>query len=636
MPALAATLVSTVLAALSLATTRRQPSPPASPPDDAMESQTILYLLLGALLGVAYSLGTEKFMRAMTHRHVFVRNAMLCLAAEVSLLGLATVALVANKIYKQSGEGLEGFDRVLGILIPFVVRADLIVDWARRVASALLSVLTWTQATVQLRRLMFRAATLRQSLTISDTVVQLMPQPGRSPASDLISAEHTLWSEDADSLIHVQQVLDHFAKLGRVASYALAALVIAIPAACVWVVYAIYFTLKYALTGFFVLAVLYFLSIILAFPCAIAVIAVSAGLLFVVVTMSVIGTVIQFAVYWCTRLMYSSVRLALSQTWAGFPVIRIPHSHLLNSSTHPDLTPVVKDTTQLKGLGLLRALRIPEEAGAAMALLGNQLPTELEFALASWDGKDKGHKSKPFGFSMSRHLISTNCFSSHHVDEDDDDDDEQGEQVVENEKEAYHARRQRHGSCNMDEEEAGEIQFHENNSHFDVEDNEDDDMKTASETMPMDEQSIVQLDDGPSYTSRQLEQQQPQLLRCESQQEQVRRMLKMIGLDRTMKSPRRRCLSTFYALGMLVNLQIESGGNAWCLHEISCLSEDQFRDRISALNSSVADEAHVAVRELSGRLRTSTKYQVVPSGPPIQRMIPVENWLQSVLLLFLE
>lgn len=665
MAVLTTAVISTVLQATSLL---RQ-----SQDGDAAQSETIIYLLLGGLLGIAYSLGTEKFIRAMANRHIFVRNAMLCLSAQVSLVGIAAVMLVARLIYNQSGRGLEGFDRVLGILIPFVVRADLVVDWARRVASALISVTTWTQSVVQMRRLLNRASWLHE-VTLSEAVTEMLPEENASLGSDLLTAEQTLWTEDADSLVNISQVWEHFQKLGRVAAYAFVALVAALPAACIWVIYALYHTLKYAITGFCTLAIIYLVTIPLAFPCAGAVIAISAGLLCAVVTMSVIGTMIQFAVYWCTRMMYSIVRITLSQMWSGFPAVRVPHAHATVQTSVEQCESVIdKRGRKLKGMALLRALRKPEEAGAAMAVLGSQLPTELEFALASWDGKHKGHKSKPFGFSVSRHLISTNCFRQHieedddedddeYDDEDDDEDEQEGDDslergdeeededededdddddgnggVVVDEKAVHMARRQRHGAVHDDEQRGFSVVA--------IDDDEDADMKTASESLPCDQNEQpslknVTFTNNVSYdasTNNGIEQPALQTrTRSQSQQDYMRRILKRIGLDHSTKSSRRRRLSTFYALGMMVNLQIESGGNACCLHNVKKISDEDFMNRINALNSPVADEAVVAVQELSSRLRTSSRYQVVPTGPPHQQMVPVQHWLRSLLLLFLE
>lgn len=45
----------------------------------------------------------------------------------------------------------------------------------------------------------------------------------------------------------------------------------------------------------------------------------SAGLRCDVMSLSLVGTVIQFAVFWCTRVVYAMVRITLSQTWAGLP-----------------------------------------------------------------------------------------------------------------------------------------------------------------------------------------------------------------------------------------------------------------------------------------------------------------------------
>lgn len=594
--ALAATFLSTLAAV-------RQPQQP---------SQTLLYLGLGALLGVVYSLGTEKFMRAMHHRHIFVRNAMLWLAAVTWLLAVAVLIWVAANIYAQVGGGLEGFDRVLGVTIPFVVRADLVVDWAKRVSWALLNMLNWTQSTVQVRRLISRAPSMHFVVSVDDDVRTMIRNP-QDRQHDLLSSEDRVWTEDADALVRVSEVIQHFEKLGRVACYACACLVLATPSALVWIVYALINGVISLTKSHFVLAALYFISIFLAPLGAIIMILASTGLLCGVVTLSVVGTAVQFAVYWSTRTVYSMVRIALSQAWAGFPHLKKPHAmpNVAQSPPGPNA-----------GTMAVRAIRHPEEAGAAMACMGNLLPSELEFSLGSWDGNHKDHTFKPIGSSLSRHLMSFGNWFHHHI----------------------HSPHLPHGHRTHSHTpytpktsqtpkrtpRDGPSPANSNNA----------DTSADASTSGRDENAQADVECAKAST-KDITPPEPVSAAEESRRvikdnERILILLGRLGLDLRIKSPRRRRLSTYYALAMLVHLQVESGGNAWRLHDTKEISEADFDERIRSLNCVVADEAKIAIDELSHRLRGSSKYRIIPSGYPNNRMIAVQMWLRLVLLSFLE
>lgn len=569
--------------------------------DNPEQSQNVIFLGLGALLGVAYSLGTEKYMRAMQHRHIFVRNAMLWLSAVAWLFAVAAVAVVASLIYNQVGGNLEGFDRVFGVLIPFVVRADLIVDWAKRVAWALLNMATWTQGAIQIRRLISRAPAMNNLVSVDDEVTS-MTRTDVSRQTDLLIAEDRVWTEDSDSLVRLSELLQHFEKLARVAAYAFVGLIGAIPGALVWITYATYhgtLSFRNSLHG---LGTLYWLSVFLAPVGAVILIIASTILLCGVVTLSIVGTMIQFSVYWSTRTVYSMVRIALSQAWAGFPDITKPHA-MPNVQHAP--------TGLNAGSMAVRAVRHPEEAGAAISLMGILLPTDLEFALASWDGTYKGDtsKPKPIGYSVSRHLRVSTYFGT----------------VPDTQKDELTPTASNSASQDVPPNPTKSTSQHTNVSQRPSSSDADDDLEEENRPAPngcdhVEQTPAESLDPTPDVKNN----------------ETILILLGRLGLDLSVKSARKRRLSTYYALGMLVHLQIESGGNAWRLHNVDELNDDEFEQRIARFNCIIADEAKVSIQELTSRLRGSSKYRVIPTGFPNSRMVPVNVWLRSVLLLFLE
>lgn len=557
-------------------------------------NQTVLYLALGGLIGVLYSLGTEKFLRAMQHRHIFVRNAMLWLAAITWLFAAAAVAVVASLIYHQAEAGLEGFDRVLGVLLPFVVRADLVVDWAKRVAWALLNMSNWTQAAVQTRRLLARAPAMKEILQVDDDVISMVRR-GDTREHDLVESEDQVWKEGTDSLVRVADVLQHFEKLGRIAVYATGGLLAAVPVGVVWIFYAAYHGAVSMHEGQHSLGILYWISVFLAPFGAIIMLLASAGLLCGVVTLSVVGTIIQFAVYWSTRTVYSMVRIVLSQGWAGFPDITKPHSmrNIEQAPRGPNATNYA-----------VRAVRQPEEAGAAIAQMGALLPTELEFALASWDGFHKGDKVNP-------EWLTTRIFKNLHLSFFDDEESTLNGEVrprkgralvvkrVPDGPEIMGAQRGQHG-VSPGAPEMGVPEAEEPSSRSTLR-NHIDSRRTG---VKHNETALI--------------------------------LLGRLGLDLSVRSTRRRRLSTYYAFAMLVSLQIESGGNACRFQTILDLSDEEFQDRMKAFKSSVADEAQIALQELLHRLTGSTKYRLVPRGAPSSTMVPVTAWVRTAMLTFLE
>lgn len=546
-------------------------------------SETLLYLSLGALIGVLYSLGTEKYHRAMQHPHIFIRNAMLWLSAVTWLILALSITWVASRIYIQSQGGLEGFDRVLGVLIPFVVRADLVLDWAKRVAWALLNTSNWTQSSVQVRRLLTRATTMNQIFNL-DTEIKKLAKPSSSRINDLTFSEDDIWTQDSESLVSAGQLLSHFEKLGRVALYAFAGLLGAIPGAIIWIFYALVQVIISFRYGTQLLAILYLLSIIFAPVGAIIAMFASAGLLCGVVTLSIAGTIIQYLVYWSTRTVYAMVRIAVSQAWAGFPNL-----------THPHAMPTIQTTppTTNAGLFAVRAVRQPEEAGAAIARMGNCLPTELEFALASWDGSVK---KKRVRFQIDI-LSMFGMFGKRQRDEE----DHQTNVVQRKKKESDAKSRTSSGDT------------------LDVID--DDDLAVVSST------ESGKIGTGKGFSNRDLHIRKNEMALI---------LLGRLGLDLSITCAKKRRLSTYYGLAMLANMQIESGGNAFKLRNLSDMTDSEFDARIENFDSMIANEAKDSSYELANRLRRSSKYKVIPCSEPINRIVPVQIWLKTVLLLFLE
>lgn len=423
---------------------------------------------------------------------------------------------------------------------------------------------------------------------------------------DFVASEDRVWAEDADSLVRLADVLQHFEKLGRVAVYAVGGLVGAVPAAVAWVLYAGYYAVVSFLQTQRVLGVLYCLSVLLAPLGAVIVVLSSAVLLCGVVALSVVGTLIQFAVYWSTRTVYSMVRIALSQAWAGFPDITRTHE----SSSDGD----AESSDSCAGQGIISSNRRAEEAGAAIAHMGIYLPTELEFALASWDGFDHGETVQADWFSTR--LFNMNYFKD-------------SESVLARD---MAARSKRNANCakvrglSKDSECKSRVEKSLNRYHCDSNDIEV--AYDSAETYePLETHDSSTPESEPSAGHKNV---------VENDRDTVVMLLRRLGLDLSVKSARKRRLSTYYAFGMLVQLQLDSGGNAWRLNDIEDISDEEFRERIDSFDSIIADEAGTALTELSSRLKGTSRYRIIPSGTSHQQLVPVTTWLRLALLAFLE
>lgn len=110
-----------------------------------------------------------------------------------------------------------------------------------------------------------------------------------------------------------------------------------------------------------------------------------------------------------------------------------------------------------------------------------------------------------------------------------------------------------------------------------------------------------------------------------------------LGLDGKVDTPAKRRLSTFYSLGMLVQLQSSSGGNSWqlastALRTPAATEVDYFVAVIVRMRSTVALEAAEACLELGDRLLSTPRYRTVPSSG---RTVNTGIWLRAVLLTIL-
>eukprot|EP00171_Calliarthron_tuberculosum_P013720 IDg13720t1 len=113
-------------------------------------------------------------------------------------------------------------------------------------------------------------------------------------------------------------------------------------------------------------------------------------------------------------------------------------------------------------------------------------------------------------------------------------------------------------------------------------------------------------------------------------------LMERLGLDLAVNSKRKRRLATYYTLGMLVNMQVESGGTAWCLDRVPEMQDSEFQRRIKSLESFVANEAEEAIEELADRLKRMNKYRIIHSGSETDELVTVQQWLRAVLLYLLE
>ncbi len=336
----------------------------------AVGDQTVAWLALGAILGVSYVLGTEKHVHAMQHRHVFVRLSMLITAACSWVAAAVATSMVCVKIYRQTADPLEGFERVIGVLLPAVVRADLIVDWARRMSFSLINVRSWVSACVQFQRIMARTAALRAKpeLNVSRDV-QTLAMAAHNNRVDVVGSERLIWESDV-SLVKAKEIMKHFVHLGRIALYCVIVFVGAVPAGMFWIAYAVYLAVRDGRRKNYLPALLYVLSIPFTPIAVVFSLIASFGLVVSVVSLSVFGTMVQCFLYWAVRYVYCIVRLGLSEEYAGFPIL---------SRTRARREVEFEDVKDGK--------RNPNEAGTAIARGGDFFPSELEFAQSPWDGR---------------------------------------------------------------------------------------------------------------------------------------------------------------------------------------------------------------------------------------------------------
>lgn len=109
-------------------------------------------------------------------------------------------------------------------------------------------------------------------------------------------------------------------------------------------------------------------------------------------------------------------------------------------------------------------------------------------------------------------------------------------------------------------------------------------------------------------------------------------LLERLGLDMNVGSSARRRLATYYAIGMLVNMQVESNGLALRLPMQPRMTGEDFKSRMDLYGSFVIEEAQDPVEELVHRFNLDTKYRYVPSGFGNNDCLPVEHWVQCLLI----
>jgi len=85
----------------------------------AAADESIIYLLLAACVGVIYTLGTEKYIRAMLHRHIYVRISMLFLSALCWLPVILEMHFFNNNLMLFSMRDAKRFVAVTKLLVHF-------------------------------------------------------------------------------------------------------------------------------------------------------------------------------------------------------------------------------------------------------------------------------------------------------------------------------------------------------------------------------------------------------------------------------------------------------------------------------------------------------------------------------------
>jgi hypothetical protein len=287
-------------------------------------SQTPLWLSLGVIFGAAYSLSADHYSRAQTHNHLYVRAAMLGLSCATWLASASAIGFICYRIRLQNPNGLDGLERMFSVLIPVVVRADLIVDWGKRVTWLLFLAPTWTQSCVSLRRIMRRAGDMAPLLDVDADVEAIARGGGATEddfTADMVKVEDAVWGDGAESLVRISEILEHMRKLSRVSMYAAVGFVGAVPGAVVWVGYAAYKGVHAWRKSLRRLAILYWVSVVFSPIGAVVAMFVSAFAFVGIVSLSVVGALVAFAVHWSTRLVYSVLRMGLVQLWADFPFL---------------------------------------------------------------------------------------------------------------------------------------------------------------------------------------------------------------------------------------------------------------------------------------------------------------------------
>lgn len=601
-------------------------------------SQTPLWLSLGVLLGIAYALGTNKYEHAMQVPHLFVRGAMLWLSCASWLGAAVALSFVCYQINRQNNS-LDGLDRVFSILVPVVVRADLIVDWAKRVMWAVFLMPTWTQGCVALRRILCRSSEIESLIAVDTDVLEIATVCDNDFVNDLDVAENLVWAQGAESLAKFSEMLEHLQKLARVSIYAGFGLVFAIPGAIFWIIYAAYKGYCSWRDHFRRLAILYWISVGFAPIGALVVVFASVVLLVGIVSLSVLGACIQFGVYWSTRIVYSVVRMILGQAWADFPFLMLREvpgaAAALLSSVHLPSS-IAHSTRAATGLPSdapppgVPAEIVPRNS-ARTAAYWQESPTG---ALGSCDpgfSTDAAADSDGNAQTLNQAFANPSRASYRY----------HGKSVTRHPAEAGAAIARVGTFLPTDLEfilaswegtgiQHAKVPFVTDHDKF----------ETKNKIEPKSDGDGVLRQDSSANWDKQGGREVDKIagdLAEEFPNGRDAMLLRMLGMDDKVNTPVKRRLSTYYALGMLVQMQLNSGGNSWQLHQ-DCLLEpaatdlNAFIDFAVSKESRVAAEAAEAVIELSERLRAAGKYRFVPVGG---RNIPVDVWIRAVLIALL-
>lgn len=653
-------------------------------------SQTPLWLSLGVIFGAAYSLSSDHYQRAQTHSHLYIRAAMLGLSCATWLASASFIGYICYRIRIQDA-GLDGIERVFSVLIPVVVRADLVVDWGKRVTWAVFLMPTWTQACVSLRRVFRRAGDLSLLLDVDTDVVAMATGEGDSWTTDMLRAEDTVWSDGAESLARISEMFEHLRKLARVSAYAAVGLVGAVPGAIIWVFYGGYKGIEAWRGQFKRLALLYFVSIAFAPVGAIVVVFVSAFVFVGIVSLSVGGALVAFGVHWSTRLVYSVLRMGLCQLWAEFPFVMRREGAIgalrataekVKIDIHELPTTIGNVASIIPGVGdrssKNAASDYPPSVPASVVLEHANpdatVSSGADVAIPVDDGRGRaaggpdeddngeegegtggrrisadGRLGRAFGLRGRRRRRGEDVSRDRGGNSDDGEESESSlTDTLGDGADLYHGMH-----LDRHPDEAGAAIAHigilmPTELEFALASWEGNKTKVpqAAPLFVDPEGDLERGESSSAFGGRAGSSSSPDVSAASTPDVSTRnsrsalrdaRYMTRLGFDAKVDTPSKRRLTTYYTLGMLVQLQVSSGGNSWLLRRSMMRSKaitdvNEFVTIILGMRSPIASEAAVAALELSERLYRTPRYRTVPIAG---RNIEVGMWVRAVLLVLL-